>query len=201
MPEGNFNSKGRQPIIPLSLENIDIARIREFVIDYTQNKAYVKNENGELLDISASDKLFEYLKEYLKNHPEIILNVTIIIPGEEQKTIQESLDYIYNAIIKLEQKEYLYAGSTTDGGPASIAEKTEHSISFTNSDNSESFDGSDDHILNLSEDGIFKKSGGYINGDMIPKKKLMLADNVSFGMELPETGEEGQIFVLLNELV
>lgn len=202
MGDKKFNSTGRQPIIALSLENVDIARIREFIIDYTQNKAYIKNENGDLLDISASDKLYEYLKDYILKHPDIILNVTIKISDEEQKTIQESFEYIYNSLKKLESKEYLYAGSITDGGPASIAEKTDHSITFTKSiDNKGSFDGSNDHILNISDDGLFRKSGGIVSGNMILKKKLMLSDNVSYGMELPETGEEGQIFVLLNELI
>lgn len=202
----SFNKRDRQPIIPLSLEafsnDATLARAKEFIIDYVNSVAYIKIDNGSLLNITASESTLEFVKQYLLDHPEIILSITTTDNSGVTRTLQESFDYIYSQIVKLENKEYLYAGSTTDGGPANRAEKVEHGITIkeTGSD-STYFDGSDNKQSNISRLNLFSRSGGTLNGDMVPKKKFLLGEGISYGMTLPPTGVEGQVFILLREEV
>ena len=200
----SFSVSDRQPIIPLSLEaisnNATLARAKEFIIDYVNNVAYIKIDDGSLLNITSKSTL-EFVKRYLLDHPEIILSVTIV-DNNNIRTLQESFDYIYSQIVNLENKKYLYAGSTTNGGSANRAEKVEHGITFKETGSSSTyFDGSDNKQSNISRLNLFSKSGGNLNGNMIPKKKFLLGENISYGMTLPKTGIEGQLFILLKEEV
>jgi hypothetical protein len=199
MPE-NINFEDRRPISPLSLENIEDSRPKEFIFDYTNNIAYVKLADGTLFNITESETSVQFVKQYLDKNPDLILDVTIKSDLDEDKTIQESINYIYNLIQEIRKKEFKYAGSPSDGGPANRADKVNHSIDFKQSDASiVSFDGEESQKVNLTTAGLFKKSGGYINGPMIPKKKFLLSENITYGLTLPKTGVEGQIFILLKE--
>ena len=197
----NFNINDRQPIIPLSLEDIDISRSKEFIFDYDNNIAYIKLSNGSLFNITESDTSLEHVKRYLEDNQDIILNVTIKSKdSEEYRTIQENVDYIYMLIQEFSNKKFNYAGSTTDGGNANSASKVSHSIKFIKPDNSETtFDGSENVNIDLTKLNLFKKSGGRIDGPMKPMQKFLLGNGISYGSKLPNTGVEGQIFILLDE--
>lgn len=199
MAVARFNDEDRQPIIPLSMENIDLAKIKEFIINYKTNQAYIKKADGSLIDIYSSINVFEFIKQYLLNHPDVILDITIIDINGNTKTIRQTFDDICNQIIALQEKKYLYAGSKSDGGSANRAEKVNHNINFKKSNCNTVFNGLKDEILNIAELGLFRKSGGYINGPMIPKQKFILTEKISYGKKLPDTGEEGQFFILLIE--
>lgn len=196
----NTNFEGRQPIIPLSLEDVEDARLKEFIFDYTNNIAYVKLADGTLFNITESETSVQFVKQYLEENPDLILDVTVKSDSDEDKTIQESIDYIYTLIQEFSKKEFKYAGSPSDGGPANRADKVNNSISFKQSDvSTTSFNGEESQKVNITTMGLFKKTGGYINGPMIPKKKFLLGENVTYGLTLPKTGVEGQIFILLKE--
>lgn len=203
-----FDEKCRQPIIPLSIEDINIAKAREFVIDYKNNQAFIKINDGRLLSITESTNILEYFKQYLLNHPEILLSVTIIDEDGNTTTLQETFDDIFNKMTLLNKKEYLYAGSATAGGSASVTEKVNHSFTITDSGGyREVFDSTQDKAIDIGSRNMFSKSGGFIDGSMLPKKKFLLKETKiqteikSYGMRLPDTGTEGQIFILLKEEV
>lgn len=195
--ESKFNSKARQPIIPLYVEDIDFARSKEFVMNYDTNQAYIKKQDGTLIDICSSSSTFEYIKQYLLDNPDIILSVTITL-NNTTDTIKETFNDIYNRIIKLDKREHLYAGSRTNGGPASTAEMVNHSITIEDYIKN-IYNGSIERVVNISTLNLFRRSGGYVIGPMTAKKNFLLAKNKSYGFELPETGEEGQIFILLKD--
>lgn len=202
MAEDVLRFEDRQPIIPLSLENVQNARPKEFIFDYANNIAYIKLADGTLFNITESEASLEFVKQYLEENPDIILEVTVKSEDESEtdKTIQESVDYIYTLIQEFSKKEFKYAGSPTDGGPANRANKVNHAISFKESDSSiTSFNGEESKKVNISTLGLFQKAGGIITGPMIPKKKFLLGENASYGLTLPKTGVEGQIFILLKE--
>lgn len=196
----NVFFEGRIPISPLSLEDIENARPKEFIFDYANNIAYLKLVDGSLFNITESETSVQFVKQYLEEHPDLILDVIIKTNSDEDRTIQESIDYIYALIQELGKKEFKYAGSVSDGGPANRADKVNHSIDFKQSDVSEiSFNGEESKKVNITTMGLLKKSGGYINGPMIPKNKFLLSENITYGLTLPKTGVEGQIFILLKE--
>ena len=197
-----FNIEDRQPIIPLSLDDVNLARSKEFIFDYTNNIAYIKLEDGSLFNITESETNLEFVKQYLKNNSDILLKVDIKIEGdhENNKNFQENIDHIYNLIDMLRRKEFKYACSSTDGGPANRADKVNHSLTVKESSISETlFNGEEDSKVNITNMRLLKKTGGIVNGPMIPKQKFLLAENSSYGFTLPETGVEGQIFILLKE--
>lgn len=200
MPE-NTSFEDRQPIIPLSYEEVEKARPKEFVFDYTNNIAYVKLANGTLFNITESEASLQFVKQYLEDNPDLILGVTVKPEdGSDERTIQESVDHIYVLIQEFNKKEFKYAGSPADGGPANRANKVKNSISFVESSSSTtSFNGEESKKVNISTLGLLKKTGGYVNGPMIPKKKFLLTENATYGLTLPKTGVEGQIFILLKE--
>ena len=202
MDAQSSNIKGRQPIIPLSLENADLARSKEFIFDFINNIAYIKLVDGTLFNVTESESSLNYVKQYLIDNPDIILNVVIKSEASDNKTFQESIDYIYDLLDKLEKREFNYAGSKTDGGPANKANKVNHSITLVSDSGSIEFNGEKSKSLDIgTATGLFKNTGGYINGPFIPKNKFLLANGFSYGKTLPTTGVEGQLFILLKEEV
>ena len=202
MTEGTLKIEDRQPIIPLSLENLQNARSKEFIFDYVNNIAYIKLADGTLFNITESESSLEFVNQYLEENPDLILQVTIKSEDEyaEDKTIEESVNYIYTLIQEFSKKEFKYAGSNTDGGPANRANKVNHSLSIKESSTSTTlFNGEESRKVNITTIGLLKKTGGYVSGPMIPKKKFLLGENASYGFTLPKTGVEGQIFILLKE--
>ena len=197
---GEILPKDRKPIIPLSLEYAQDARPKEFIFNYKNNTAYIKLADGSLFNITESETSIEYVKQYIRDNPDIVFDVVIKSDGDEDRTIQESIDHIYVLIQEFSKKEFKYAGSTTDGGPASNANKVNHSISIKESDDSTViFNGEDNEVVDIRRIGLFKKSGGYLSGPMIPKQKFLLGENATYGLTLPKTGVEGQLFILLKE--
>lgn len=202
MTDIKFEDKTRQPTIPLSLENVDLARAREFILDYTTQQAWIKNEKGELLNIFSSPDIFEYIKEYILKHPDMILSVIIrCTDGEKEfeNTVELTLHDIYNKLYALITKEYNYAGSKTNGGPAVIAKKVNHSLNINTEDGTIFYNGENDESMDIKGEGLFKKTGGYVNGPMTALKTFLLAKNISYGLnaKFPENPEEGEVFIRL----
>lgn len=197
MPLYNFKAKGRLPVVPLSYEFKELVKTREFIVDYSTGDAYVCTDSGELVNIAASDSTMEKFAEYLKNNPDLIGNITVVTPDGEQNTLIETFEKIFERIDALNNKSFLYAGSATDGGPATSAERLNHSLTVIEDDGTTTFDGTENVSINL--DKYYKNTGGEIYGDVTLLEKLILTENQMYGTELPATGEEGQLFFLIED--
>lgn len=197
MPLYNFKAKGRLPVVPLSYEFKELVKTREFIVDYSTGDAYVCTDSGELVNIAASDSTMEKFAEYLKNNPDLIGNITVVTPDGEQNTLIETFEKIFERLETLNNKSFLYAGSATDGGPATSAEKLNHSLTVIEDDGTTTFDGTENVSINL--DKYYKNTGGEIYGDVTLLEKLILTENQMYGTELPATGEEGQLFFLIED--
>lgn len=206
MPNVPFGTEARQPIIPLSLENLDLARAREFIIDYRNNKAYVKNKNGDLIDFANSSTVLQYLETYIEQRPTVILDCLIIERDGQKYSIRQSFIDIYNRMVALDNKEYYYAASDSDGGTALVTKKLTNSLRFMDDGNTVfTFDGSGSRpaTFDINDDlKLFSASeGGEITGEVEVAKTITLANGVSFGTSFPSRPVEGQIFIRLTENV
>ena len=47
-----FEATTRLPFRPLSYENVDMAYNRELIADYTTGNLYLKDDNGEIIDLT-----------------------------------------------------------------------------------------------------------------------------------------------------
>lgn len=191
----NFDASGRLPVVPLSYEFKDFAKVRELVVDYSTGDVYVKTDDGTLVNICASKSTMEKFAEYLKENPDIIGELTVTTPDGEKDTIEDTLNVFYEYIEELNNKSYLYAGSDTDGGSATSANKLNKSLSIREDDATTTFDGSEDKSVDLSK--YYKTTGGEIAGDVTLGDVLILSENVMYGTELPSKGTEGQLFFLI----
>lgn len=191
----NFNVKARVPVVPLSYEFKDFAKIRELVVDYTTGDVYVKTDNGELVNICASRSNMEKFAEYLQSNPDIINDLIVTTPDGNQDTIENTLNMFYGYIEDLNNKSYLYAGSDTDGGSATSANKLNNTLTIQESGTATVFDGSSSKTVDLTK--YYKSTGGEISGDVTLGDVLILSENVMYGYELPASGTEGQLFFLL----
>ena len=113
-----FKATTRLPFRPLSYENVDLAYNRELIADYTNGNLYLKDDQGQIVDLSEkiSQTIIEsgQISEYL--------NVTYIGFDGEQTTVQ-----INAAIIDLvnkikEQQKVIDAitGEDSGGGGTSV---------------------------------------------------------------------------------
>lgn len=192
----NFKDKARLPVIPLSYEYKSLAVPKEFILNYKTGSAYVCLEDGSVINICTSEETMKIFSEYLKNNPDILADA-IIITNDGNFTVTETLKRIYQFIDEVNGKTYKYAGSESDGGPANVANKVSGTLTITGSGINQTFDGSENKTLDLSQ--LFSIYGGIINGNVTLDKKLIITRNEMFGSTLPETGTEGQIFFLLQE--
>lgn len=198
-----FNEEKRSPTLPLTMENKELARNCEFLIDYTTDIIYVKNEDGEFIDLIHSEATWEDIEAYLKSTPDSLTSILIQTPNGEWKTIQESFAIVYAEVLELSKKEYRYAGSDTVGGNAFSAKGLNSYLNIINTDSSSTiYNGSEDIISEIAD--IYPRSGGHIEGDVDLIGKLILtmatADHPEgcYGTELPETGVDGQLFILIE---
>jgi hypothetical protein len=191
----NSNSMGRLPVVPLSYEFKDFAKIRELVVNYTTGDVYVKTDSGELVNICASISTMEKFAEYLKTNSDIVSDLTVTTPDGAQDTVENVLNTFYSRIEDLNNKSYLYAGSDTDGGSAKSANRLNNSLTIQEDNGNTVFDGSSDKSVDLTE--YYKNTGGEITGDVTLGDVLILSKNIMYGTELPATGSEGQLFFLI----
>lgn len=191
-----LRDKARLPVIPLSYEYKALAVPKEFILNYKTGSAYICLEDGSVINICISEETMKVFSEYLKSNPDILADA-IIVTNDGNYTVTETLAKIYEFIDEVNGKTYKYAGSESDGGPANVANKVSGTLSVTGSGIKETFDGSENKTLDLTQ--LFSIYGGTINGDVTLDKKLLITRNEMFGPELPETGVEGQIFFLLQE--
>lgn len=198
-----FSETKRLPILPLEMENKELAKNCEFLIDYTTNIIYVKNIDGEFIDLIHSEATWEDIEVYLKSIPNTLTSILIQTPDGEWKTIQETFAYVYATVLELSKKEYRYAGSETVGGPAYNAKRLNSFLNIItpNSDNI-IYNGSEDTNIEIKD--VYTRSGGNIQGDVDLIGKLILSMSTSdhpegsYGTVLPETGTEGQLFILIE---
>lgn len=198
-----FNEEKRSPTLPLTMENKELARNCEFLIDYATNIIYVKNEDGKFIDLIHSEATWIDIMEYLKKTPDSLTSILIQTPDGEWKTIQESFAEVYAIVLELSKKEYRYAGSETVGGNAFLAKRLNSYLNIINTDGSNTiYNGSEDVSSEIVD--IYPRSGGHIQGnvDLIGKLILTMSTDShpegSYGTELPETGVDGQLFILIE---
>ena len=198
-----FNEKNRSPILPLSMENKELARNCEFVIDYNTNLIYAKNADGEFIDLIHSEATWNDISEYLKSTPDTLTSILIRTHTGEQKTIQETFAHIYATVLELSKKEYKYAGSETTSGIAYSAERLNSYLNIiTPQEDNIIYNGSENVSVEIKD--VYTRSGGHINGDVDLLGKLILTmatsshPEGSYGTKLPETGVDGQIFILIE---
>lgn len=193
----DFNEEKRSPTLPLSIENKELARKCEFLIDYNTNIIYAKNEDGEFIDLIHSEATWKDIAAYLKKTPDSLTSILIQTPDGEWKTIQESFAEVYAQVLELSKKEYRYAGSETVGGNAFLAKRLNNYLNIINTDGSNTiYNGSENAFSEIVD--IYPRSGGHIHGDVDLKGKLILTEGVMYGTELPEIGTDGQLFILIE---
>ena len=192
----NFETKGRLPVVPLSYEFVDLAKIRELIVNYSNGDVYVKTDSGDIVNIAASENIMKKFAEYLKNNPDIIANITVVTDNGSA-TIKDTFSEFYRILEKLDNKSFLYAGSATDGGPATEAERLLHSLRIIEDDITTEYNGSEDVEVHM--DKYYRRTGGEITGSVTLKDRLVLGSEYSYGTELPENGSEGQLFFLIEE--
>lgn len=198
-----FNEEKRSPTLPLSMENKELARNCEFLIDYSTNLIYVKNEDGEFIDLIHSEATWNDVAEYLKTTPDTLTSILIQNPEGEWKSIQETFAYVYSITLELSNKKYRYAGSETAGGAAYTAKRLNSYLNIINHQGDNIiYNGSEDASVEIKD--VYSTSGGNINGDVDLLGKLILTMSTdshpegSYGTKLPETGVDGQIFILIE---
>lgn len=197
MPLYNFKAKGRIPVVPLSYEFKDLVKSREFIVDYSTGDAYVCTDSGELVNIAASESTMKKFADYLKENPDLIGSITVVMPDGEQNTLITTFEKIFEQLEALNNKSFLYAGSSTDGGSATSAERLNHTLTIIEDDSTSEFDGSENVDIDLTK--YYKNTGGEIYGDVTLLDKLIITKDEMFGTELPAAGEEGQLFFLIEE--
>lgn len=193
----NFEAKGRLPVVPLSYEFKDFAKVRELIVNYSTGDVFVKTDSGELINICASKSTMEEFAEYLKANPDIIGNIVVKTPDGEEDNIEATFARFHEILETINNKSFLYAGSSTDGGAAKSAEKLNKSLTIVEDDKSTEYNGSKAVSVDLTK--YYKSSGGEITGDVLLSGNLILAENVMYGTELPATGSEGQLFFLIED--
>lgn len=191
----NFDTKGRLPVVPLSYEFKDFAKVRELIVDYSAGDVYVKTDNGDIINICASRTTMENFAEYLKENPDIVGLLNIKTPDGNTDNIENMLNIFYTRIEELNNKSYLYAASDRDGGSATSAEKLNNSLTIKEEESVSTFDGSENISIDLTK--YYSKSGGEITGEVILGDTLVLSQNIMYGTELPSKGSEGQLFFLI----
>lgn len=191
----NFEAKGRIPVSPLSYDFKDLSKPREIIVDYINGDVYVHTDNGDIVNICASNNTMKIFAEYLKANPDTITSIIIKTPDGKEDTVEATFERFYEILEEINNKTYLYAGSHSDGGSAISADKLIHSLSIIEDDASYKFDGSSDIKIDLTK--YYKSTGGPITGDITLRDKLYLTENYMYGTELPATGKEGQLFFLI----
>lgn len=114
-----FKATTRLPFRPLSYENVDLADNRELIADYTNGNLYLKDDNGDIIDLS------EKISQTIVESGDIAkyLNVTYTgFDGQETTvTINAAVIDVVNKI-KEQQKviEAITGGDTSGGGDVTI---------------------------------------------------------------------------------
>ena len=196
IPIYNFKNKARIPVVPLSYEYKDFAKIREIVVNYKTGDIYVCIDDGTLVNICASETTMQEFAKYLKDHPDILDDLLVTLPDGSQDILKNVLNKFYEMIKQIDDRTFDYAGSEYDGGPANSAEMLEHALTVTTDEESTIFNGTEDVSVDLTK--YYHISGGPVTGPVELKNKLILTENEMFGPTLPATGEEGQLFFLMK---
>ena len=113
-----FKATTRLPFRPLSYENVDLAYNRELIADYTNGNLYLKDDQGQIVDLSEkiSQTIIEsgQISEYL--------NVTYIGFDGEQTTVQINAAIIdlVNKIKEQQQVIDAITGQDEPGGGTTV---------------------------------------------------------------------------------
>ena len=92
MPNFHFTAGGRVPVRPLSYENVKLADNKELIADYKEGKLWLKKENGEVIDITASvSEVVKQVIEQIKTNPD---DMTEAIKTIVENLIQNDTDII-----------------------------------------------------------------------------------------------------------
>lgn len=192
----DFEKKGRIPVVPLSYEFKELAKIRELIVNYSTGDVYIKTDSGDIVNICASETIMQNFAEYLENNPDILSNITIRTPDGSEDDIQATLERFYEIIDRIDKKEFKYAGSDSDGGSANSAKRTVNTLQLIESGSTHVFNGSEPVAVDFTK--YFKTSGGTISGAVTLEDKLILTEGQMYGTSLPTTGKEGQLFFLIT---
>lgn len=111
-----FEAKTRLPFRPLSYENVDLAYERELIADYTTGNLYLKDDNGDIIDLS------EKISQTIIESGDIAqyLNVTYTgFDGQEKTvTINAAVIDIVNKV--KEQQEVIEAITGDESGSSTV---------------------------------------------------------------------------------
>lgn len=92
MPDIHFTAGGRVPVRPLSYESVKLAENKELIADYKEGKLWLKKENGEVVDITASvSEVVKQVIEQIKTNPD---DMTDAIKTIVENLIQNDTDII-----------------------------------------------------------------------------------------------------------
>lgn len=101
-----FEAKTRLPFRPLSYENVDLAYNRELIADYTTGNLYLKDDNGDIIDLSEkiSQTIIEsgQIAQYLNvtytgfdgQEKTVTINAAVIDIVNKIKQQQDAIDAI-----------------------------------------------------------------------------------------------------------
>ena len=113
-----FKATSRLPFRPLSYENVDLAYNRELIADYTTGNLYLKDDQGQIIDLSQkiSQVIIEsgQISEYL--------NVTYEGFDGEETTVQINVAIVdlVNKIKEQQQVIDAITGQESGGGGTSV---------------------------------------------------------------------------------
>lgn len=92
MPDFHFTAGGRVPVRPLSYENVKLADNKELIADYKEGKLWLKKEDGEVIDVTASvSEVVKQVIEQIKTNPD---DMTDAIKSIVENLIQNDTDII-----------------------------------------------------------------------------------------------------------
>lgn len=102
--ENKFTAGARIPTRPLSMENVHLAENKELVVDYEKHEIYVKDSNGNLVNVTASvTTVIEEVKKQMEEDPTVVTDAIVELPNGDHITIQKSIFEIYEKFEELEK--------------------------------------------------------------------------------------------------
>lgn len=175
--ENRFTASARIPTRPLSMEHVELAENKELVVDYDKHEIYVKDSNGELVNVTASvTTVIEEVKKQMEEDPTVVTDAIVELPNGDHITIQKSIFEIYEKFDELEKS----LGVETDKETGEVtmsatAVKTDDEHQFVTAEEKNAWNAKTDTIQLIT-----KISSGEANwtGDEAPYKQTINIEDI-----------------------
>lgn len=112
MPNFHFTAGGRVPVRPLSYENVKLADNKELIADYKEGKLWLKKENGEVIDITASvSEVVKQVIEQIKTNPDDMTDAIKTIVENLIKTDTDIINLLTSISIEVSEGQTVELGN------------------------------------------------------------------------------------------